>query len=105
MKKLIFSMMLLCGFTSVNAAPAWTGWQDIGVVYTYASPDTMYVWLDGVQCPNTKKYFTISPANTNNAKQLISMILSAKMAKSKVSVFYESGIDATHCYFKGLQIQ
>ena len=103
--RILLSIILLCASTFSNAENIWTDWRSIESIYTYTSEDTLYVWLEGIQCPNTKKYFVIDPTVAANAKQLISMVLAAKMSKSKVNVFYDPEASTAYCYFKGLQIQ
>ena len=89
----------------VYAADNWTGWRDVDDIYTYRAEDTLYVYLNGVSCPNVKNYFSINPAHMDNAKQLIAMVMAAKFSKAKVNVLYDADLDSTYCYFRGLKIQ
>jgi hypothetical protein len=84
------------------SAQTWTDWRGIGNIYTYTDEDTLYIYLNGITCPNTKDYFTIHPSVASNAKQLISMILAAKMTKTQVNILYDPEENPTFCYIKGL---
>lgn len=104
MKKLLFICLSMLAFPSF-AANTFTDYRQINDVYTYNSEDTLFVYLDGVTCPNAKSYFTVVPPRAANAKQLISMILAAKMAKASVNIMYDPNEDSTHCYIKGLWLR
>lgn len=87
------------------SADTWTGWRTIANIYTYTEEDTLYVNLEGIVCPNIKDYFAIHPIATSNAKQLIAMVLAAKLSKIQVNVLYDPEQNSTYCYFKGLQLK
>ncbi len=103
--KSIVLIILITFSLSVKSSDRWTDWSEIGVVYTYTTPNSLHVHLIGETCPNTKNYFSITDAKQANAAQLVSMILVAKSSKKKVRVFYDSNESDTFCYFKGLQIE
>ena len=104
MRRLIaIAIILTCNAASAN--PIWTGFKDVGIIYTYNGKDTLYVYLDNVECPNTKKYFTINGDIQENASQMISMVLAARMAKSKIDIYYDSNESNDYCYVKGLRIE
>lgn len=88
-----------------SAADMWTDWRKIDDIYTYTRKDTLYVYLNGISCPNTKNYFTIDGTKQENANQLISMVLAAKLANKKINVYYDPSESTDYCYFKGLKIQ
>ena len=102
MKKVLSSLILLSASLPLYAANTWTQFRNIGDIYTYTDKDTLYVNLEGINCPNTKNYFSIHPAHMDNAKQLISMVLAAKMSKTQINVLYDPEASSTFCYFKGL---
>ena len=104
MKILLASLLLLISVFS-NAADTWSEMHPVDLIYTYTSEDTLYVWLDGFSCPNTKKYFVIDPDHAQNAKQLISMVLAAKMSGTKINILYDPESNPTFCFFKGLQVE
>ena len=103
--KILLTTILLFFTFSSQAADTWTDWRDIDDIYTYTSEDTLYVYLKDVSCPNTKKYFTINPSVAGNAKQMISMVLAAKMSKTKINVLYDPEQNSTYCYFKGIKLR
>lgn len=103
--KNLLLIILLAITPSLYAANTLTDYRLINDVYTYTSEDTLYVYLAGVSCPNTKNYFSVDPNRAANAKQLISMILAAKMAKASVNIMYDPDEDSTHCYIKGLWLR
>jgi len=103
MKFLVLALFIFS--TSVKSANQWTDWSEIGLVYTYTTPNSLHVYLIGETCPNTKNYFSITDAKQANAAQLVSMILVAKSSKKKVRVFYDPNEGEVQCFFKGLQIE
>ena len=104
LKTLFITILLLFSLFS-KAADTWTDWKEIGDIYTYTSEDTLYVYLNGISCPNTKKYFTIHPSIAKNAQQMIAMVLAAKMAKTKINILYDPEQSPTYCYFKGIKLR
>lgn len=104
MKKLFLLCLLMIALPSF-AANTNTGYRQINDIYTYNGEDELYVYLEGVSCPNTKNYFTVAPSRAANAKQLISMILAAKMAKATVNIMYDPDEHSTHCFIKGLWLR
>ena len=79
-------------------------YHHVGDVYAYGEADTLSVFLDGIQCANEKNYYHISPTYVNNAKQLITMVLTAKASDKKIRFFEDSSIDALGCYVKGVWV-
>ena len=104
LKNILLIILLILPFFSYSAN-TWTGWRTIDDIYTYTDEDTLYVNLNGITCPKTKNYFTIHPNEVSNAKQLISMVLAAKMSKTQVNVLYDPEQSPTFCFFKGLQLR
>ena len=104
MKTILIVMMLLLSLNA-KADIQWTEWREIGLVYTYTSVDSLYVYLEGENCPATKNYFSIIGTKQANASQLISMVLTAKASRKKVRIQYDPNEHETHCYFKGMQIE
>lgn len=103
--KYLFVMMINLFFLqNVFSADTWTGSKRVDEIYTYSTEDTLYVYLNGAICPNVKNYFAINPAYNNNAKQLISMVLAAKMSGATINVLYDPESDTQHCYVKGLKL-
>ena len=103
--KILLIVMLLSFSSFVSASNKWSEWGEVGMVYTYNDPDSLYVYLKSEQCPNTKKYFSITKGQQGNAKQLISMVLTAKAAKKRIRILYDPNENQTMCYFRGLQIE
>ncbi|NVJ60836.1 MAG: hypothetical protein HWE27_10610 [Gammaproteobacteria bacterium] len=90
---------------SVQAAPIWTDYHHVGMVYTYSTPNSLHVYLDGETCPNQKNYFSIQENQNQNAKQLISMVLTAKAMKKRVNFYTENNVDSVLCYVKGMMVE
>ncbi len=103
LKYLIGLLLVISG--NVFSEDLWTDWAEVDIIYTYNSKDSLYVYLKDVSCPNTKKYFTISGDVQDNASQLISMILAARMAKVDVNIQYDPAAHTAYCYVKGLQLK
>ena len=103
MRYLFILFLFVSSICSANST--WTDFREIGVVYTYTKKDSMYVYLKGVTCPNTKNYFTVDGTVQENASQLVSMILAARMAKVPVNIHYNPAESSEFCYVKGLQLQ
>ncbi len=104
MKKLTFIILTVISFTTL-ASPKWTGFREVGLIYTYNDLDSLYVYLKGESCPSKKNYFSIIGTQQKNAKQLISMILTAKSSKKKVNIYYGASESEVLCYIHGLQIE
>ena len=101
-KGLALSLVTFWIVGPAHAQPLWQGsFYTIGDIYTYGNENTLSVFLDGVQCPNQKDYYVISPAQVNNAKQLITMVLTAKAAGQSIQLFVDTAVDAQNCYIKG----
>jgi hypothetical protein len=101
----VFLVALLIFSSLTQASDTWSGWRDIDDIYTYTSEDTLYVYLKDISCPNAKNYFAIVPSVAANAKQMISMVLAAKMSKTQINVLYDPEQSSSHCYFKGLKLR
>ena len=102
MRILFISCILLFSITSY--ADEWTGFHDIGNAYTYQDADTLFVFLDGVVCPNAKNYFSINPNQNANAKQIVSMVLAAKLSSLKINILFDKDQSPNYCFVKGLQV-
>lgn len=103
--KTILAIIIVFFSLNAKADNQWTDWREIGLVYTYTSVDSLYVYLEGENCPATKNYFSIIGTKQANASQLISMVLTAKASRKKVRIQYDPDENETMCYFKGLQIE
>ncbi len=105
MKKIMLLILSMAVTLPLQAADIWTDYKTVGDIYTFVEEDHLYVYLDGVSCPKAKSYFIIHPSRTNNAKQMIAMILAAKMSKAQINLFYDPDDDPTFCFVKGVRIR
>ena len=104
-RSLLIVLTFLCCVPSAHATPSWMDtYHDVGGIYAYGEADTLAVFLDGIQCANQKNYYLISPTYVDNAKQLITMVLTAKASGKKIRFFVESSIDTLGCYVKGVWV-
>lgn len=105
-KLVLASILMTLLAVPAASAPQWMGEAyPVGDIYTYGEDGVLAVFLEGQTCRNQKDYFFITPAQVNNASQLIAMILAAKAAGQRVRFYEQFDLDTQHCYVKGVWIK